>query len=160
MANYIATIANGGYRHKLSLVDNIKNYNNSTINYAHEINAERIELNNYENLEHVKKGMNLVSKDGTARSIFNNFPLEVGVKTGTAEKDGINPATGDTYDDFAWFVGFAPYDEPEIAVAAVIFQGGSGGYAGPMVRDIMAEYLGLNKTDTHDNLPYKNSLSK
>lgn len=160
MANYIATISNGGYRHKVTLVDNIKNYNNSKINYAYETQAERIELNNYENLEHIKKGMNLVSTEGTARSVFRNFPIEVGVKTGTAERSGINPATGDTYDDFAWFVGFAPYDDPEIAVAAVIFQGGSGGYAGPLVRDIMAEYLGLNKIDSKDNLPYKNSLSK
>lgn len=160
MANYIATISNGGYRHKVTLVDNIKNYNNSKINYKHQVNPERIELNNYENLEHIKKGMHLVSTEGTARTTFKDFPIEVGVKTGTAERSGINPATGDTYDDFAWFVGMAPYDEPEIAVAAVLFQGGSGGYAGPLVRDIMAEYLGLNKTDAQDSLPYENSLKK
>lgn len=160
MANYISTLSNGGYRHKLTLIDNIKNYNNSETKYVHEINAERIELNNYENLEHVKRGMKLAAEDGTARRIFENFPLDVGVKTGTAEKGGINPATGDTYDDFAWFVGFAPYDDPEIAVAAVIFQGGSGGYAGPMVRDIMAEYLGLNDSNIDDSLPFDSFLTR
>lgn len=158
MANYIATIANGGYRNKLTLVDNIKNYNNTKTLYKHEINQERIELNNYENLEHVKKGMGMVSSDGTARRIFEKFPIQVATKTGTAERSGINPSTGDTFDDFAWFVGFAPYEEPEIAVAAVIFQGGSGGYAGPMVRDIIAEYLGLNKTESREVLPYENTL--
>ena len=160
MANYIATLSNGGYIHNLTLVDNIKNYNNSKINYIHEPSPRRIQLNNYDNLEHVKQGMYLVSKEGTARRVFQNFPVEVGSKTGTAEKSGINPATGDTYDDFAWFVGFAPYDDPEIAVAAVIFQGGSGGYAGPLVRDIIAEYLGLNKIETKESLPYDNILSR
>ena len=160
MANYIATLSNGGYIHNLTLVDNIKNYNNSKINYIHEHSPRRIQLNNYDNLEHVKQGMYLVSKEGTARRVFQNFPVEVGSKTGTAEKSGINPATGDTYDDFAWFVGFAPYDDPEIAVAAVIFQGGSGGYAGPLVRDIIAEYLGLNKIETKESLPYDNILSR
>lgn len=160
MANYIAIIANGGYKHDLTLIDNIKNYNNSTTSFVHKVDPHRIELNNYENLEHIKKGMLMVSEDGTSRRTFANFPINVGSKTGTAEKGGINPSTGETYDDFAWFVGFAPYEEPEIAIAAVIFQGGSGGFAGPMVRDIMAEYLGLNKTETKESLPFNNKLSK
>lgn len=160
MANFIATISNGGYRHELSLVDNVKNYNNSSITLLNRKEPERIKLNNYENLEHIKKGMLMVSNDGTARRIFGNFPIQVGTKTGTAEKSGINPSTGDTFDDFAWMVGFAPYEDPEIAVAAVIFQGGSGGYAGPMIRDIIAEYLGLNKTEVKEELPFVNLLSK
>lgn len=48
------------------------------------------------------------------------------------------------YDNYAWFVGFAPYEEPEIAVAVVVHQGGSGGYAAPIFREIVAEYLGYN----------------
>ncbi len=160
MANYIATLSNGGYRHKLTLIDNIKNFNNSEVQHVHEVNPDRIGLNDYENLEHVKKGMKLVSESGTARRIFQGFPIDVGVKTGTAERAGINPTTGDTYDDFSWFVGFAPYDEPEIAVAAVIFQGGTGGYAGPMVRDIMAQYLGLNDSNIDDSLPYDSFITK
>lgn len=160
MANYIATIANGGYKHDLTLIDNIKNYNNSITSYQDINETDRIELNNYDNLDHIKKGMLMVSEDGTSRKTFGKFPISVGSKTGTAEKDGINPSTGEKYDDFAWFVGFAPYEEPEIAIAAVIFQGGSGGFAGPMVRDIMAEYLGLNKNETKENLPFNNKLTK
>lgn len=159
MANYMAILANGGNKHKLSLIDSVKNYNNTKTIIEHEVNPERINLNNYENLEYIKEGMGLVSSSGSARRIFANFPIETGSKTGTAERSGVNPYTGETFDDFAWFVGFAPYDEPEIAVAAVIFQGGSGGYAGPMVRDIMAEYLGLNNTESKDNLPYANMLN-
>lgn len=158
MANYVATIANGGYRHQLTLIDNIKNYSNTETTYEHLPTSERIVLNNYDNLEYVKEGMAMVSSDGSARRIFNNFPINVASKTGTAQRSGINPSTGDTFDEFTWFVGFAPYEEPEIAVAAVIFQGGSGGYAGPLVRDVIAEYLGLNNTVPQNNLPYENVL--
>ena len=144
MANYIATISNGGYRNKATLIDNVKNYNNSKVLYETVYEPERIQLNDYKSLEHIKMGMLRVTDDGTARKVFAGFPVKVGAKTGTAQKEGKNPSTGEPYDDFAWFVGFAPYEDPEIAVAAVIFQGGSGGYAAPLTRDIIAEYLGLN----------------
>ncbi|HCO18976.1 MAG TPA: penicillin-binding protein [Tissierellales bacterium] len=158
MANYIATIANGGYLNKVTLIESIRDYSNSAVLYEHRAEGSLIELNNYENLDHVKKGMQMVAEDGTARRVFSGFPIEVGVKTGTAERSGINPSTGDTYDDFAWFVGFAPFDEPEIAVATVIFQGGSGGYAAPMVRDIIAQYLGLNTPEVQTSLPIEGEL--
>lgn len=160
MANYVATLANGGYRHKVSVVDNIKNYDNTMVLQDIENKGERIELNNYDNLDHVKIGMRKVVSEGTARSIFPNFPVSVAAKTGTAQKSGINPATGDTYDDFAWFVAFAPYEEPEIAVAVVLFQGGSGGYAGPIAREVIAEYLGLNKEEQIEKLPFTTELDR
>ncbi len=158
MANFIATLSNGGYKNKLTLIDNIKKYDNSKIEYIREIERERMDLNNYENLNHIKQGMKNVSDTGTSRRTFQNFPVSTGTKTGTAQKAGNNPVTGEKYDDFGWFVGFAPYDDPEIAVATVLFQGGSGGSAGPMTRDIMAEHLGLNLTENIDDLPFRNSL--
>lgn len=157
MSNMIATLVNGGYRHNLTLVDSIKSYDNSETIYEYAPDYERIDLNDYDDLEHIKMGMKQVSNSGTARRIFENLPIETGSKTGTAQRDGRNPVTGEGFDDFAWFVGFAPYDDPEIAVAAILFQGGSGGYAGPMVRDIMAEYLGLNMNEADDSLPFNNS---
>lgn len=72
-----------------------------------------------------------------------NFPVEVGSKTGTAQKEGINPDTGKPYDEFAWYVAFAPYDDPQIAVAVVLFQGGSGRYPTHIVREVIGEYLKL-----------------
>ena len=160
MANFVATIANGGYKHQTTLVKNIKNYNNSKILLENQPESDRIDLNNYDNLDHIKKGMLKVTTEGSARKIFDGFPIEVGAKTGTAQKSGINPTTGETYDDFAWFVSFAPYDEPEIAIATVIFQGGSGGYAGPLTRDIMGEYLGLNVVPNKDSLPFESMLAQ
>lgn len=57
------------------------------------------------------------------------------------------------YDNFSWCVALAPVDDPKIAVAVLVFQGGSGGYAGPVAREIIGDYLGLNKqyTDFHLN---------
>ena len=158
MANYISTIANGGNKNKVTLIDSIMDYNNSSVLYKREVETQKIELNNYENLEHVKQGMLRVADDGSARATFQNFPVKVGVKTGTAERSGRNPYTNETFDDFAWFVGFAPYDNPEIAVAAVLFQGGSGGYAAPMVREIIAEYMGLNSEGVENSLPLENTI--
>ncbi len=158
MANFIATLSNGGYKHDLSLIESVKNYNNTITTFKHKSSPERIELKNYENIDYVKKGMEMVSTDGTSRRVFENFPIAVASKTGTAERSGVNPSTGEKFDEFAWFVAYAPIDDPEIAVAAVIFQGGSGGYAGPMVRDVIAQYLGLNNTVTENNLPYENVL--
>ena len=47
------------------------------------------------------------------------------------------------YDDFGWFVSFAPYENPEIAVVILIPQAAHGGYASPPARDIMADYFNL-----------------
>mgnify|MGYP001944918538 CR=1 FL=1 len=160
MANYIAILANGGYRYKVSVVDNIKNYDNTMVIKDVKNEAERINLTNYENLEHLKIGMRKVVSEGTAKSIFPNFPVSVAAKTGTAQNSVINPATGEKYDDFAWFVAFAPYEEPEIAVAVVLFQGGSGGYAGPIAREVIAEYLGLNKEEQIEKLPFTTELDR
>jgi len=49
------------------------------------------------------------------------------------------------YDNFAWVVAMAPAEDPEIAVAVLLFQGGTSLYAAPIVREIIGEYLQLDK---------------
>lgn len=61
---------------------------------------------------------------------------------GLIDNDMIN-AYRQEYDPFAWFVSFAPFDDPEIAVVVMIPQGGHGYYAAPMVRDIYADYFSI-----------------
>lgn len=140
MANYISVISNGGYKHNVSVVKDLKKYDGSPTDYVVRRESERIELTDYNHLEVLKEGMKLVSEADSA-SPYANFPVEVGSKTGTAEKEGINPETGEPYSDFAWYVAFAPYDDPQIAVACVLFQGGSGRYPTPIVRDVIGEYI-------------------
>lgn len=48
------------------------------------------------------------------------------------------------YDPFAWYVAFAPYDDPQIAVATILFQAGSGTYAALPAREVIAQYMGIN----------------
>ena len=104
--------------------------------------------------------MRTVVTDGSVRSLFKDFSVSVAAKTGTAQRAGINPVTGDTYDEYAWFVAFAPYEDPEIAISIVLFQGGSGGYAAPIAREIIGEYFGLNDTNKEEFLPFENGLER
>ena len=143
MANYVATLANGGKRYELTLLDHVVDQEGNETIYDSKP-YEQLEFESFDALQVIKESMLQTTEEGTARSIFANFPIQVGAKTGSAEKDGLNPVTGEPYDEFGWFVAFAPYDEPEIAVAAIGFQTGSGGAIGAAVRDVIAEYLGLN----------------
>ena len=143
MANYVSSIASG-YRRNVSVIKEIKTYDGKDTDYIPLREDEKIELSDDSYLDIVKHGMKLVSYDDNAKP-FANFPVEVGSKTGTAENQGINPETGKGYDDFAWYVAFAPYDDPQIAVACVLFEGGSGRYPIPIVREVIGEYLKINE---------------
>lgn len=157
MANYIATLANNGKKNKVSVIKKIQSYDGEKVSYKSEREQEKISVDE-KNIEIVKKGMLMVtsSPEGTAYSIFKNFPVKVGAKTGTAEVDGVNPVTGEGYDNYAWFVAFAPYEDPQIAVATVVFQGGHGGYAGPIAREVIAHYLGLD--DESEEITFENKM--
>ncbi|HQO71803.1 MAG TPA: penicillin-binding transpeptidase domain-containing protein [Sedimentibacter sp.] len=142
MANYVSSIASG-LRRNVSVVKEIKTYDGKKTDYIPLRESEKIELSDDSYLDIVKHGMKLVSYDDSAKP-FATFPVEVGSKTGTAQNQGINPETGQPYDDFAWYVAFAPYDDPQIAVACVLFEGGSGRYPIPIVREVIGEYLKIN----------------
>ena len=79
---------------------------------------------------------------GTASSVFQGFSIAVGGKTGSAQTERFD-ANGDEIVN-AWFVGFAPFDDPEIAIAAVVENGGHGYYVAEVVREIIQEYFGMN----------------
>lgn len=167
MAKYISILSNGGYDHKTTVVDRIQSFDNTKKTYDKKIESKRIEMNDYKNLEEIGKGMSRVAKsEGTARRAFAGFPVDVAAKTGTAERSGISPVSKRAYDNYAWFTAYAPYEDnnpeaAEIAVSVVIFQGGSGGYAAPVAREIIAEYLGLNNEQTEiDNFNLNTKLSK
>ena len=65
-------------------------------------------------------------------------------KTGTA--------TSGNGSDNAWFVGFAPYDNPEIAVVVMVEHGGHGYFTAHAVKGIMEEYFGFNKQIISDEI--------
>lgn len=143
MANMVATIANNGNRNKTTVFEKSMNYNNSSV-----IETGQHESNpiggNREALPYIQEGMNLAANFGWIGSVFDALPIDVATKTGTAQRAGTNPVTGELYDDYGWFVGYAPYNNPEIAMATVLFQGGSGSHAGPMTREVFAHYFNLH----------------
>ena len=74
---------------------------------------------------------------GTAYSTFADFDIDIAGKTGSAQ-------TGVEGEAHGWFVGFAPYDKPEIAVVVFVEKAGSGGYTAGVAKEIMEEYFGMN----------------
>ena len=58
----------------------------------------------------------------------------------------------------AWFVGFAPFDNPEIAVVVLVENGGHGGYTAEVARDIFSEYFGMNSSDVTEDMTAKTTV--
>ncbi len=133
LANYLATIVNGGTRYKTHIVKAVRDSETGELlqetkpTVLSEINIAP------ENLKSILEGMRDVVELGTASTVFENFGVPVGGKTGTAEVSGKA--------DNAAFVGFAPYDNPTIAVCAVIEEGVHGSNAAIAVRDVLATYF-------------------
>ncbi|KAA8666620.1 penicillin-binding transpeptidase domain-containing protein [Clostridium sp. HV4-5-A1G] len=143
IANYVATIANGGTRYKLHLVDQYLDADGKVIE---KVNPEIIEKTGVSsaNLETVKAGMSAVNEKGTAAAVFSGFPISTAGKTGTASFAN-QDQVGRT--DYAEYIGFAPIDKPQIAVCVVLFDGGQGGVgAASVARDIYSAYFTSNGT--------------
>lgn len=103
------------------------------------------------NWDYVLSAMEGVVQDqvhGTARAINRNAKYRIAGKTGTAQKVGIaqdaeyeSDKISERNRDHALFVGFAPADNPKIAVAAIVENGESSGIPAAMVREVMDVYL-------------------
>ncbi|WP_042462000.1 peptidoglycan D,D-transpeptidase FtsI family protein [Neobacillus dielmonensis] len=133
IAQYITTIANGGYRMKPQLVREIREPNpdgDESGNVMDEIEPvvlNRVDMSE-EMLKRVQQGFWLVThgSQGTARGFFKNEPYDAAGKTGTSEsyKKGVK----------TWnlsFAGYAPFDDPKIAIAVIVPNAYRDGYAQP-----------------------------
>ncbi len=137
LANYVATIANGGTRYKTNIIKSINSSVDGTIIKENKpIVASTVEISE-DNLNAVRQGMLGVADEGSAKQIFSGYPISVGGKTGTAQ-------ISNKVSNNALFVSFAPFDKPEIAVAVVIEHGYRGANAAYVARDIYDEYFNLN----------------
>ena len=147
ITKYISTLANGGTLYKLHMVDHIQNPDGSLHSEAEEV-VENVITFKEENLQAVYEGMYLVTNGtrGTLRTAFNDLPVKVAAKTGTAEEDKNRSS-------HTWFVCFAPYDDPQIAITVMIpFGEGSGTPAPEVAKAIIREYLGLDYTPTNTTM--------
>ncbi|MBQ0110510.1 MAG: hypothetical protein KBS41_01085 [Oscillospiraceae bacterium] len=133
LATYAATIADGGTRYKTTLIDRVLSYDQTTtVKSAVKEKVASLDLRDGV-LEIVKKGMLSVTEDGTGSAIFKNYAIKVGGKTGTAQVTGKK--------DHTVFIAFAPFDNPEIAVAVVIEHGESSRFSGNIIKSVLDAYF-------------------
>lgn len=155
IAKYISSIANGGNVVKPTIVksilnsdgsevsrDEITQYTNEKLGYSDTDDGITI---NQESVNVAKEGMRMAASEagGTAYNIFKGFNQEVAGKTGSAEA-GKDKNGNDLVN--AWFVCFAPYEKPEVAVVVMIENGGHGNYAAEVARDVLTQYFGMNES--------------
>ena len=152
LANYISAIANGGTLNKVSVLKEIKNESTMETVPLSDIEKTMEEFTNVkfeprkinikeEYLNAIKEGMLSVTTEtgGTANIVFKNSNIKVAGKTGTSQvSSGTNNGL---------FVGFAPYDNPKIAVVAIIEHGEEGTYTANVVKPIMEEYFKISEED-------------
>ena len=138
LANYVATIANGGKRYKVHIIKSVRSSKDGSFIYEEKPTVvENVNVSE-DIFNTVRKGMLGVTDEGSAKQIFEDYPISIGGKTGTAQ---ISKKSSNN----ALFVSFAPFDKPEIAIVVVIEHGYRGANAAYVARDIYDEYFGLNK---------------
>ena len=104
--------------------------------------------------EQIRTGMRLAVLEGTLKKEFTNVNIAVAGKTGTAEycdkfAQAKNLCEPGNWPSHAWTVAFAPYEDPEIAVIAFVYNGGEGAsVAGPIVRRVLEAYFELKSADS------------
>ena len=137
LANYVATLVNGGNRWQPHLLKTVADsVTGEVVEQVEPTLLNRVEISD-SSLRAIKEGMKgVVTEDGTASSYFAGFPIQVGGKTGSAQNVN-HSATG-------VFVSFAPYDQPEIAVCVVGEYASSGGSLAPVAIAAYDQYFGLN----------------
>ena len=137
LANYIAAIANGGTVFQPHFVDLIKKVDGS----VEKVNPVVLNKNfiSSANLQVVREGMRQTVLSGTAQPL-KDLPVEVAGKTGTAQFGSGNER------EHGWFVSFAPYNNPTIAMAVLVEGGGEGfSTAEPVTHDVYQWYFGGRK---------------
>jgi penicillin-binding protein 2 len=151
LANYTAAIANGGTLNRAHLLKEVLSFD-----YSYEYFVSQPTPVNRLNMmpqtvRALQEGMFEVTRQGgTAHSVFQGFPVPVAGKTGTVQM-GDRPNNG-------VFVCYAPYDNPQIALALVVEKGGGGSTVAPIARNILDIWFRLQEEMA--NGPREGSLQK
>ena len=128
LANYVATLVSGGEHYEAHLLKNVKSYDNSRIIDVYDKGALNEMHISESTMAAVTKGMHDLTHD-SLQGAFSRCVVEAGAKTGSAQV-GTDIANGT-------FVAYAPYDDPEIAIAIVVEKGGSGSLLANAAVDII-----------------------
>ncbi len=143
LCSYMSTIVNGGTRYKATLLDSVSDFytGETVIKNSPEV-LSTVELDS-QTVDILKSAMKSVVDEGTASSVFLNYDYEVGGKTGTAQVSSGS--------DTVLFVGFAPYDDPEIVVSVVVEHGDQSSRATTVAKAVFDYYFSTQGQDTGEN---------
>ena len=134
LARYVTTVANSGTCYDLTLLDKVTDTSgNLLVNYSANVRNTIDMPQSYWNAIH--QGMRGVVQN---KKYYQDFGVEVAGKTGTAEEDKSRPNHG-------LFVGYAPYDNPEVSMAIRIANGYSSDYACQLSKQLMTVYFDLDE---------------
>ena len=153
MAKYVATLANGGTRYTMHMIDRVETADGIVTEQKTPTVESTIDIKE-ENLKAVYQGMLAVTSGsrGTLRKVFKDFPIKVAAKSGTAQENLSRSS-------HTWFVCFAPYDDPQISISVMIpFGENSYSPAAVVAKDVISEYMGLNYQPSNNYM--KNTLAK
>jgi len=151
LANYVATLVNGGTHYEAHLLNNVRSSDYSEMLYEYEptvINRLNIDA---ENLEAIKQGMYAVTQSAAVSQYFDALPVKAGAKTGTAQINN-NTSTNAT------FVCFAPYDDPQVALCLVVENGSSGSSLASLAAELLQFYF--SNADNLSGVGVENTLTR
>ena len=137
LARYATAIANSGTVYNLTLLDSVRDSDGNIIEqYSPEV-RNTVDVLDSSEWSAIHYGMRMVVENLSA---FDNFSVEVAGKTGTAQQVTTRP-------NHALFIGYAPYDNPEIAIATRIAYGYTSHNAAEVSKEILAYYFGVSSTE-------------
>lgn len=160
VARYVSSLVNGGTVYNAHIVDSVLDQDGNVIEQMQPEVYNTIDAP-AEYFAAIKQGMqDVVNSDdelGSASSVFKGWEYagQIGGKTGSGQVSEIE------LENNAWFVAFAPYDDPQIAVVSYIPNGYSGASAAPAAKSILQYYLdGLaaDETPKTESLPTDNQI--
>lgn len=156
VARYTAAIANGGDVLEVQIVDKILSQDGSVVTDKQPSIASHLE-DVEDSLEVIRSGMKgVISAEdgGTAAKYFVGYPYtdQIGAKTGTSQVNLID------IENNAWFVSFAPFDDPDIAIVVFIANGYTGGVASLTCKDIITNYMERRNNPEIDTIPAQDSF--
>ncbi len=138
LANYVATLVNGGNHYACHLLKEFKSSDYSQVTQVYEPELlHTIDIGEKE-LDAVLQGMYNLSETASMSRYFSSLPVKVGCKTGTAQ---VATKTAN-----AVFVCYAPYDDPQVALCLVAEQGASGGNLAELAAGILAQYFSTDSS--------------
>lgn len=139
---YASTLSNGGTRYRATLIDQVVSYDLSEVYEENEPEVlNKVDIN-AKSLAAIKEGMLSVTVDGTGRTVFADYPIKIGGKTGTSQ---INTGA-----DHSTYIVFAPYENPQIAISVILEHGSSGYSAGTIIREMLDAYFFADGNKSED----------